>query len=257
LATKHSFDLARLREGLAPFHLHWFPTLRSTSDHAAVLRRRGKLFAPAVILTGRQTAGRGRGGNRWWSDQSVLTVTFALAAEEHLPAHELPLVAGLAVRAAAAESCGNDRIQLKWPNDLLYAGRKLAGLLCERLEKLDLIGLGMNLNLRPSAAPRGLADLITSLAAISGGEVDPTDALIGIASHLRRMMQRRHRQPFGQFLNDYQKHHALPGRRVTIAAEAGSPAITGIVEGIDGQARLLVRDKSRLYTIVAGHVVMH
>jgi BirA family biotin operon repressor/biotin-[acetyl-CoA-carboxylase] ligase len=257
LVIKHSFDLARLRQGLAPFHLHWFPTLRSTSDHAAALRKRGQLFAPAVILTGRQTAGRGRGGNRWWSDQSVLTVTFALAAEEHLPPHELPLIAGLAVRAAAAEICGNDEIQLKWPNDILYRDRKLAGLLCERLDKLDLIGLGMNVNLQPAAAPRGLNGLITSLSGISGRAIDPTAALILIASQLRQTIQRRHRQPFGQFLSDYQKHHALLGRRVTIQAEANTAAISGVVEGIDAHARLLVRDKTRLYPIIAGHVVMH
>src|SRR5436309_1660093 len=56
-----SFDLARLRVGIKPFKLHWFPRLRSTNDHAAELRRRKELFAPAAVLTGRQLAGRGRG----------------------------------------------------------------------------------------------------------------------------------------------------------------------------------------------------
>ncbi|HXE54290.1 MAG TPA: hypothetical protein VN541_14800, partial [Tepidisphaeraceae bacterium] len=123
-----SFNIRLLREQLKPFRLHWYPRLRSTNDHAALLRRRGDLFAPAVVLTGHQTAGRGRGGNTWWSRAGSLTVTFVLAADDRVQPHQLPLVAGLAVRNAAAELARDPGIQLKWPNDLLYRGRKLAGL---------------------------------------------------------------------------------------------------------------------------------
>src|SRR5882724_2962305 len=118
-----SFDLKRLRERLKPFRLHWFPRLRSTNDHAIEMRNRGELFAPAVVLTGRQTAGRGRGSNTWWSKPGSLTVTFVLAAGDKVEPHQLPLVAGLAVRNAAAELSGNDAIQLKWPNDVLHNGK--------------------------------------------------------------------------------------------------------------------------------------
>ena len=74
----HSYDLKRLRAALKPFRLHWSPTLRSTNDHAAEVRRRGELYAPAVVLTGRQTAGRGRGAHVWWSGPGCITVTFVL-----------------------------------------------------------------------------------------------------------------------------------------------------------------------------------
>jgi BirA family biotin operon repressor/biotin-[acetyl-CoA-carboxylase] ligase len=250
-----TYDLARLKEGLAPFRLHWFPSLKSTSDHAAALRKRGRLFAPAIVLTSRQTSGRGRGANIWWSDRTVMTVTFALPAEEALPAGELPLIAGIAVRDAAAELTGCDEIGLKWPNDVLHRGRKLAGLLCERINKLDLIGLGMNINLDPSAAPAPLRKTVTSLLAIAGREMDFTQALIVIASHLRQNIRRRHRQPFAHFLSEYQKHHALLGKRVSIPGDRGSPALSGRVEGIDSQGRLLLRDRERLHHVVAGHVI--
>src|SRR5581483_6516475 len=137
-----AFNLARLRAGLKPLRLYWFPRLQSTNDHAAELRRRGALFAPAVVLTGHQTAGRGRGKNTWWSSADVLTVTFAFPIEEHLQPQQIPLVAGLAVRDAAAELTGGADIQLKWPNDVWHEGHKLAGLLCERVNKVDLVGVG-------------------------------------------------------------------------------------------------------------------
>src|SRR4051795_6682011 len=91
-----SYSLDRLRAGLKPFRLHFFPTLRSTNDHAATLRKRGDLFAPAVVLTARQTAGRGRGTNTWFSAPGSLTVTFVLAEHETFAPHHLPLAAGLA-----------------------------------------------------------------------------------------------------------------------------------------------------------------
>src|SRR3954449_1714396 len=77
-----SFDLPRLRPALKPFRLHWFPRLRSTNDHAAELRRRGALYAPAVVLAGRQTAGRGRGAHAWWSGPGCVTVTFVFPVGE-------------------------------------------------------------------------------------------------------------------------------------------------------------------------------
>ena len=55
------FDIARLRASIKPLRLYWFPRLRSTNDHAALLRQRRELFAPALVLTGKQSRGRGRG----------------------------------------------------------------------------------------------------------------------------------------------------------------------------------------------------
>src|SRR5205085_1460193 len=141
---------------LRPFRLYWFPRLRSTNDHAAALRRRGGLFAPAIVLTGRQLSGRGRGANVWWSGPGCITVTFALPIDEDIAPHQLPLMAGLAVRNAAAELTGDDNIRLKWPNDVLYGWKKLGGLLCERVFKVDLIGLGLNVNVDPDDPPRHL-----------------------------------------------------------------------------------------------------
>src|SRR5687767_10347096 len=102
-----------------------------------------------MVLTGHQLAGRGRGSNTRWSGGECITVTFVFPIDENVSPHQLPLIAGLAVRNAAAELTGEDGIQLKWPNDLLFRDRKLAGLLCERVHKADLIGLGLNVNLDP------------------------------------------------------------------------------------------------------------
>lgn len=250
------FDLDRLRSKIKPFRLHWFPRLRSTNDHAALLRRKGELFAPAIVLTGNQIAGRGRGSNSWWSDKGVLTVTFVLPIDDHLAPHQLPLVAGLAVRNAVATLTQQPGIQLKWPNDLLFEGKKLAGLLCERAHKADLIGLGINVDFESSPPPQ-LKARIVSLSQITSTHLDKTDVLIAIAQQVQAMLLRRSEHPFAGILREYDRHHALVGRRVTVNGSPDEPPITGTCTGLDSMGRLLVRTRTRQHRIIAGQIEMH
>jgi BirA family transcriptional regulator, biotin operon repressor / biotin---[acetyl-CoA-carboxylase] ligase len=251
--SDRSFDLARLRDGIKPFRLHWFSRLRSTNDHAASLRKRGELFAPAMVLTGRQIAGRGRGSNNWWSGDGSITVTFAFAVDQHLAPYHIPLIAGLAVRAAAAEMSGNDDVQLKWPNDLLHGGKKLAGLLCERAHNADLIGVGLNVNVDSSKVPASLRKQVTSLKTIAGRELDMTAVVCSVASHLHRRLSHRHEQSFAAVVREYDRHHALLDRRV-IVQNAGDEPVSGKCEGLDAMGRLLIRDRRTLHRVIAGSV---
>jgi BirA family biotin operon repressor/biotin-[acetyl-CoA-carboxylase] ligase len=265
-----SFDLARLRAGVKPFRLHFFTTLRSTNDHAAVLRRRGDLYAPAVVLAARQTAGRGRGTNTWFSAAGSVTVTFVLPGDAVLPPHHVPLAAGLAVRNAAAELAANDDIQLKWPNDLVIADkggaplrgkhaplRKLAGLLCERIDHVDLIGIGLNVNPPGATIPREIRDRVTFLRQLRRTNVDHpfdlTDVVIALARHLHATLVRGQETPFPALLREYDRHHALVGRTVTVRA-ANEPVISGVCQGLDDTGRLLLRSGKTIHRVIAGHV---
>jgi BirA family biotin operon repressor/biotin-[acetyl-CoA-carboxylase] ligase len=251
-----TFDLSRLRPAIKPFRVYWFPRLRSTSDHAARLRKAGRLYAPAAVLTSRQIAGRGRGANTWWSAPGGLTVTFALPVHERLPPQELPLVAGLALREAAVELTGKADILLKWPNDLLFNDRKLAGLLCERVSNVDLVGIGLNVNVDPTDAPKTLRTQITSLLQISGKPFDMSDVLISVARHLHQKVRRRLEMPFSVFAREYSRHDALAGKIVTIAGNGEERAVTGRCEGIDHTGRLLIRQGTKVLPIIAGMVTI-
>jgi len=255
-AQAPGFDLARLRRGLKPFRLHWFSRVRSTNDHAATLRRRGELFAPAIVLAGRQTAGRGRGDNVWWSAAGCLTVTIALPIDDHIAPHQLPLIAGLAVRNAAAELSGNQDILLKWPNDILFGDRKLGGLLCERIQKADLVGIGLNLNVDSSAAPPAVRSRMTTLASAAGKPIDPNDALLRIASHLRELLQRGANRPFAALLKEYDSHHALIGRRISVSTASDATLLSGKCQGLDGIGRLLLSDGRTVHRIISGQVIL-
>jgi BirA family transcriptional regulator, biotin operon repressor / biotin---[acetyl-CoA-carboxylase] ligase len=252
-----SLLLSRLRAGIKPFKLHYFSRLRSTNDHAMELRGHGKLFAPAVLVTSKQTAGRGRGRNSWWSDSGSLTVTFVFPVEEHLSPHQVPLLAGLAVRDAAAELSGDDSISLKWPNDVVHRGKKLAGLLCERISKADLIGVGLNVNTNMQRAPAGLRNQITSLASIAGREIDMTAALIALSKMLYPAMSRRGDRLFAETLHRYDAHHALVGKTVSVVEAGSNELVTGKCSGLDSSGRLVLRRRGKAHPIIAGQVRMH
>jgi BirA family biotin operon repressor/biotin-[acetyl-CoA-carboxylase] ligase len=249
-----SFHLEQLRKSIKPFRLHFFTRLRSTNDHAARLRKQHKLFAPAIVLTPHQIAGRGRGSNTWWSGDGSLTVTFVLPVQDHRLPHQIPLIAGLSVRNAIAAHSGIDDIQLKWPNDLLHHGKKLAGLLCERLDHVDLIGLGLNINVHLKRVPKSLRERVTSLSEISNLHLDPTALLIDIARLLHQNLSRRDEPPFGTMLREYDRHHALVGKKVSIVGAPGEALIRGTCTGLDSMGRLLVRTKSGTSRIIAGQV---
>jgi BirA family biotin operon repressor/biotin-[acetyl-CoA-carboxylase] ligase len=204
------------------------------------MRKKKKLFAPAIVLTSHQIGGRGRGSNTWWSGEGSLTVTFVLPVQEHTLPHQVPLIAGLAVRNALAAHSGIEDIQLKWPNDLLHRDRKLAGLLCERLDNVDLIGLGVNVNVDLKRVPKALRERVTSLSAIAGVSFDLTSILIDIAKSLHNALSHRDETQFSQILKEYDRHHALVGRKIR-AIVAGEPPIGGVCVGLDNIGRLLLR----------------
>jgi BirA family biotin operon repressor/biotin-[acetyl-CoA-carboxylase] ligase len=134
--------------------LLWLPSCGSTNDEA-----RARLGDPHVgaVATDAQTAGRGRRGRTWFSPPGCGLYLTWIVRGRVAPMHAgvLPLLAGV-VTARLCESLGA-RPMLKWPNDLLLGGRKLAGVLCEsRVDAAGmdaLVGIGLNLRAPPGGYP--------------------------------------------------------------------------------------------------------
>jgi BirA family biotin operon repressor/biotin-[acetyl-CoA-carboxylase] ligase len=200
-----------------------------------------------------------------------VTVTFVLPGDAALPPHHVPLAAGLAVRNAAAELAANDDIQLKWPNDLVIAEdagigfprgkhaplRKLAGLLCERIDHVDLVGIGLNVNVPAKTIPKDIRDRVVFLQQLRRTDADRpfdlTDVVIALARHLHGTLVRGPEQPFPVLLREYDRHHALVGRSVTVRATS-EPPVSGVCQGLDDMGRLLLRDGKTVHRVIAGHV---
>jgi BirA family biotin operon repressor/biotin-[acetyl-CoA-carboxylase] ligase len=238
------------RPALGRFHLYRYPRLRSTSDHARTLIDRRRLRLPAVVATANQTAGRGRNGNGWWSGPGCLTVTFAIRASAEIAPEHVPLYAAIAFRRALAKLTAGGDVLLKWPNDLVYDGRKLAGLLCERHRSVDLIGLG--LNIAPRRFPARLAGRASCLREVTGRRFEATAVLDQIAEQLASILIGP-APGLREVLAEYERYHSLRGRDVAVSDDQGR-VVAGMCEGLDGSGRLLVRAGTRLHRLVCGTV---
>lgn len=249
-AAINSYRVEALRAAIKPCRLHYFASLGSTNTHAARMRREGRLVAPSVLVTSRQTAGRGRGQNTWHAPRGVMTATIILPAHDTLPPQHVPLVAGLAL-AEAVETLGASRVGVKWPNDLLHDDLKLAGLLCERLDGIDLVGIGVNVNVMPRDLPASVRGRSTSIRALLGRPVSVTDALTAVVQHVHKRL-RDPRLTFASVRREYEGRHVLTGRLITV--RDGSVIRSGSCEGTDSGGRLLLRIASGTERIIAGSI---
>jgi BirA family biotin operon repressor/biotin-[acetyl-CoA-carboxylase] ligase len=221
-------------------------SIDSTSAEArrVALRFPGKgvLVSAAV-----QTAGRGRHGRLWTSPKGGAWFTLGHPYEGHPESvRPVPLLAGLAVveyLESALGAAGGAEFSLKWPNDVLLDGRKVAGVLCEQVlaqndnEGLLLIGIGINLNLRPEQLPRTTRFPATSVLATTGVTLDITAAIDGCVHGLTSQL---HKLDAGiltveQTLAIEQR---LAWRQQPVQMEKGSNTVRGTLTGIDRYGRL-------------------
>jgi BirA family biotin operon repressor/biotin-[acetyl-CoA-carboxylase] ligase len=227
------------------------PTIDSTNAEA--LRRAGEA-GPLWITAGVQTAGRGRGGNAWVSEPGNLYATLLLR-EPSSPsvAPQLAFVAGLAVHDAVAVCAPNlgPVLQLKWPNDLLCNGRKLAGLLIEA-ENTPVfavaIGVGINCVSHPDSASFPATDLRSESAHVSA------DTLFAALSDAMRprLTQWEKGEGFASIRADWLKRAAGLGEPIKMRLT--DRELAGRFDGVDESGCLLLETAGKIETITAGEV---
>ena len=231
--------LDRLRGRMVPFRVWFFEAVPSTNSTAADLLA-GGLQPPALVVTAHQTAGRGQPGKTWFSSPASLAVSFVVPAGVHRPVQRLPLVVGLGVREVVAGIAPDltQRVQVKWPNDVLIGGRKVAGVLCERKSGADIIGIGINIRHEPGEVPPELRGSIIALSDI-GATVNRWDLLAALAEALRaRLLEATSAESWEWALSQWPAHDALLGRAIEVSTPQGP--LRGVANGIDSEGRLRV-----------------
>ena len=132
--------------------------IASTNDTAKQRAADAGCPLPLLVLADRQTAGRGRQSNRWWSDAGSLTFSVVVGAGQSRDNRSTPglesLSAAIAVVEAVAPALPGRDLGICWPNDVIVSGRKLAGILVEVLgNRRQVIGIGVNVNNHLQLAP--------------------------------------------------------------------------------------------------------
>jgi len=235
--------------------LHLFDRLDSTNAHLLSLAAQG---APtgSVCLAEQQTAGRGRRGRRWVSpfgSNIYLSVLwrFALAPVE---LSGLSLACGLAVRDALDQQ-GVSGVGLKWPNDLFYHGRKLAGLLLEVSGEAGgptqvVVGLGLNTRLSPDQA-ESIEQPWIDLSQIPGGGALERNRLTGaLVGALLDTLDAYGHEGLGPLIETWYRHDIFYGRPVVL--RDGERELRGVHTGIDPSGALLLSVDGSIRTCHAG-----
>jgi len=216
------------------------------STSRVLLGQAGETLLPgAVCLAESQPKGRGRRGRHWLTTpyhNLMLSMAWRFAAAPSAMTG-LSLAAGLAV-LDALEAYGVRGAGLKWPNDILWDGRKLAGLLVDLQGEAGgpstvVLGLGINGYLDPKTA-RAIDQPWVDLHTISGHTVARNRLAARVIASLRSVFERFDREGFAPFRAEWERRHVFQGRRVRLLAE--NETRTATVVGIDAQGALRLRD---------------
>ena len=225
------------------------------STNADLLARAPALAAPVLLVAEHQTAGRGRAGRSWLSSPDH-SLTFSLAWKFDGGVQKLTGLP-LAVGTALAETLGRlgQPVQLKWPNDVLKDGDKLAGILVETAAAADggvwaVIGIGLNL-----AMPDELEERIgRSVAAVPWlARMERDTLLAAILDGLAEALRLFDKSGFAAFSARWNLLHGWQGQLVVIL-DRGEVLHEGLAAGVDDAGRLLLDTESGRIAIVAGDV---
>jgi BirA family biotin operon repressor/biotin-[acetyl-CoA-carboxylase] ligase len=249
---------AALRSRVIGRPLEVVAEVASTNDHAMAAGRAGRPEGLAV-LADRQTAGRGRKGRVWASPAGVGVYTSILLRPTQPPARVpiLALVAGLGVLDAVGEVCGLPA-RLKWPNDVLVAGRKVAGILAETAtadERVShvVVGLGINVNHGPAEFAEGLSPRAISLAMAAGRAIPRGELAAALYNSLDRWYAIFQEGGLASILAAGRERSATLGRPVEVLGD--EERWQGLAVDLDVDGALLVREGGgELRRVLAGDV---
>jgi BirA family biotin operon repressor/biotin-[acetyl-CoA-carboxylase] ligase len=241
-----------------------YDTIDSTSDRAARFLREASCALPLLVWARRQTLGRGRRSHAWWSDDGSLTFTVAIDPSQHglSVADEPKLALGAAVAVIEALDdleLGVPSLGIRWPNDLEVEGRKLGGILPERVETTSghrvLIGIGLNVRTELAAAPPEIRAMATSLAAVRPERVDEQTAVRLMAAILDRFGSVLERMVNGDPSLHEQWNRLDLLRDTWVCIDQRTHHVAGRGQGIDHDGALCVDDGRQQLRILGGQVL--
>lgn len=220
--------------------IHRFSTCPSTNDLARVLAREGSAEG-TVIVAEEQTGGRGTKGRSWHSPRGQGLYASVILRPRRPDLSLLPLLAGIACLEAVREATGL-RAALEWPNDIVWEGRKLGGILCEgeflgNKVSFAILGIGLNVGQEKADFPAALRRTASSLRLALGREVDRAALEKALWPALDRRYSAWVRGRKEEIVRAYESGLDIrPGAVIHVRNEQG--ALDGVYRGIDLQARL-------------------
>jgi BirA family biotin operon repressor/biotin-[acetyl-CoA-carboxylase] ligase len=227
--------------------IHWFPVVGSTMRVAADLAAKG-CASGTVVGADEQTAGHGRYGRSWHSEaKSGLYISEVLRLQ--VPVESLPVITlalGLAVTEAILATTGIP-CDLRWPNDVMAAGKKCSGILVQLYDDAIIAGIGINVN--QTAFPEELKPLATSLRIVSGKEQSRDRLLDHLLDSIDSYLETLAADGKDAILRMFSEASSyVRGRRVVV--DQGGNSMEGTTDGLDASGFLILRKNDGQRTLI-------
>ncbi len=239
--------------------LHYYFEIDSTNKRARELAEKGALEGEIVIAE-QQNRGRGRLGRTWISPPFINLYLSIILRPKLVPADAAQITLMAAVALADTVACFTpDPPSIKWPNDILLDGKKVAGILTESsitAERVNyvILGIGVNLNFPAALMPDMIRERATSVIECAGNPID-REAFLGRLIHdLDRCYGILGEAGFEAIAPRWEAHFNFHGKRVRI--EMGDEALVGIAKGMDRDGALIVEcEDGQCHRVLAGDVI--
>jgi BirA family biotin operon repressor/biotin-[acetyl-CoA-carboxylase] ligase len=237
-----------------------FEQTTSTNDVIEKLARDG-VKEGVVVFAESQTKGRGRLGRKWISPTHK-GLWFSILLRPNLRPQEttqLTVASATALRRAIQLETGL-KPEIKWPNDILIGGKKVAGILTELSAELDkvrhvILGIGVDVNLNANEFPAELRKSATSLKIESGNPIERAELATEILRELDANYEKICSGKFASVADEWEERCTTIGRDVTV--QIGGRQLRGCAESLDDDGALLLRtEHGRLEPITGGDVTL-
>ncbi len=237
--------------------IHWRETCTSTNEVAKTLAQQG---APegTVVIAEEQTQGKGTKGRSWFSPRSRGLYASIILRPPVADISLLPLVAGVAAAEAVRSSVGLE-VGLKWPNDVVWNGQKIGGILCEsevvgEQTSFIVLGIGLNISQRRKDFPAGIRPLATSLRMVLKRDVD--------RERLEQSLFERLGWWYGKFISGeteevlraFEAKLIFPIGKV-IVVRTDKETLAGTFRGLDSRARMILQKDAGEIILSPGEIL--
>ena len=229
-----------------PLDTVYLESVDSTNSYLKRIIKESGLSKGLAVMAKNQTAGRGRLGRAWLSNDGTLCMSIALKNEY---IEGLTLLAALAVYEALKPFCECKALKVKWPNDIICENKKLSGILCERVSEYTVIGIGVNVNDKSFFGE--IEHKATSLYLLSGKKYDVAEVFDAIKASFEAVFERYNFTFDGDAKILYESLCVNFGKTVT------TDKLSGTAIGISADGSLLVEAEGVVSAVSSGEVAVH
>lgn len=237
--------------------IKYFTTIDSTNNQAKKIALAGAVDG-TIVISEEQGGGRGRLSRSFFCPK-YKGIWFSVILRPNFLPQEAPkctLLAAVAVVKAIYDVTGV-QVGIKWPNDILYKGKKLVGILTEmsaEMERINyiVIGIGIDVNISAEEMPEDIKDIATSLSQITGEKVSRLKLLNKLLYHLEQLYIMAQKHNFAPILDEWRKYSITLNQEIKVIS--GNDVTYGKAVDIDDDGALLVKINGQIKRVLAGDV---